>query len=79
LTNSLKHSNGNHIDIYLNLEDAKILMVIHDNSKNGMDKIPAAGLGVSNMKMRSKKINGSVSIDNTVGFKVVLTVPVTSL
>lgn len=78
ITNSIKHSNGNHIDVYLKLQNDHIVMTIRDNGKVGHEKINKSGLGLSNMEMRSKKINGTLDIDHSEGFKVILSVPVTS-
>ena len=71
LNNALKYSNGNQINIKLKQASDSLSLSIKDNGTKS--QIKTSGLGISNMKMRAKRINGDLSLNNNDGFEVLLT------
>lgn len=59
VTNILKHSDGNTVEIKLKKSDSNVQLEIKDNGQQKYTT-PSDGLGMSNMKNRAAKINGSV-------------------
>lgn len=71
VTNIVKHSNGSHVIIHFAYKKNSLHLSIHDN---GTEK-PVSnsdGLGMSNMKMRAKKIGGTLSATYQNGYAVLL-------
>ena len=66
ITNIIKHSNAN--TVLIEIKNRK--MEIYDNGTEIYDN--KAGLGLSNMKMRAKEINGDIEIDKKNGFRVTI-------
>lgn len=58
ITNIIKHSDGNQVTIKLSQEKDELSLRIKDNGSQ-TNKTPTDGLGLSNMKARAKKMNGS--------------------
>lgn len=75
VTNLIKHSNGTQSDISLEKQGKFLVLRIYDNGTNN-DIEKSEGQGLVNMKMRAKRINGTLHIDQTNGFEVKLTVPI---
>lgn len=74
ITNISKHSDARDVAILFREEPNKIYLLIHDDGST--DTIKATnGLGLKNMRMRAKAINGLCEITFDNGFKVELTVP----
>jgi signal transduction histidine kinase len=69
LNNILKHSNAQHVWVYLQFTEAKTLLVIRDD---GVGFMPTAvgnngGLGLAGLKERAEKIGASLEIDSMLG------------
>lgn len=73
VTNALKHSNGDRIEIRIKNDKKALQMSIHDNG-NGIENKLGDGLGMSNMAMRAQKIGGNLQITRKDGFQVLLEV-----
>ena len=50
-------------------------MRIHDNGKFEGKSYKTTGLGLTNMKMRAKKLNGTMNINTDNGYETVVTIP----
>lgn len=74
ITNISKHSNAKNVVILFRVELNSIYLLIHDDGSNATIK-PTDGLGLNNMKMRAKAINGHIEITFDNGFKIELTIP----
>jgi ligand-binding sensor domain-containing protein/signal transduction histidine kinase len=74
ITNSLKHSGGNRIDLVIRHHNHHLIVSISDNGQ-ALRQNPGEGLGVSNMKMRAQKMKASLMIDQTSGYKIELNIP----
>jgi signal transduction histidine kinase len=74
ITNSLKHSNGNCIDLVINQKHNHLIVSISDNGRL-KDLNPSEGLGVGNMKMRAGKMKSSIAIDQSNGYRIELNIP----
>ncbi len=72
LNNAMKYSNGNLTTVKLKKSSNHISLSIKDNGT--VNDIKTSGLGISNMKMRAKRINGVLEIKTNDGFEVLLTV-----
>lgn len=70
LTNSLKHSNGDHITIELELNGKGFYLMIKDNGTVDPESIKKSGLGLSNMKARADKVEADFSYQYDDGFMV---------
>lgn len=73
LSNTAKHSNANKIDIIVREHPVFYQLLIRDNgskkSANG------AGIGIESMKTRILNLNGNISIDESDGFKIFVSIP----
>ena len=69
ITNALKHSTGDLVEILLSKEQNRLILSIKDNG-TGFQNEQTEGLGLSNMKMRAERINASVNIITDSGFEV---------
>ncbi len=69
VTNTIKHSNGNLVNIKLYKEKARTVLSIKDNG-TVFDKSAKEGIGLSSMQSRAKEINGAVIFDTSSGFEV---------
>lgn len=74
LTNVIKHCDGDFVVIHFNCSKTLLFMEIHDNGKSEKH-LKTSGLGITNMKMRVKKLNGDLQIDSENGFHIVLKMP----
>jgi len=70
INNAMKYSKGDKIDVTLNLKGKNVLLSVKDNGQ--VDNIKSSGLGIDNMKMRAKRIKGSLEIKTDDGFEVLL-------
>ncbi|MEM9548456.1 MAG: histidine kinase [Bacteroidota bacterium] len=75
VTNSAKHSNGNIVHLTIKMDKSQFEMRIHDNGTFKEKKYRSTGLGMSNMKMRAKNLDGTLEINTDAGFEIVLTIP----
>ena len=74
ITNIIRHSDAQHVNINFSQEGDHIVLVIHDNGKIAENE-SLAGQGISNMKMRAGKIGGKLRIKTDDGYKVELEIP----
>ena len=70
ITNALKHTNGDHIDIVLELKGKGFYLMVKDNGHVDPTKIKKSGLGLSNMKSRADKVGADFSYKFADGFLV---------
>jgi len=75
--NTLKHSNASKVSLELMIAEDMITLVIKDNGK-GFDPISNGnvGMGLSNIRLRVKRLNGSLTIENYKGSKVTVNMPI---
>ena len=74
ITNLLKHSNGDNVVIDFEKSGNLLSLRVFDNgTQNKIQK--TEGQGLSNMKMRAKRVNGSLQIDQSKGFEILVKVP----
>ena len=74
ITNCLKHCNGDSVHITFAYSKVNLYLEIVDNGcKN--DNMKTSGLGLTNMKLRAKKMNGELKVNTDHGFKVTLSIP----
>ena len=76
VTNIIKHSNANKVDIIMRELDNYYQMVIEDNGVvekdiNNVD----AGIGLTNMEERIKKMSGFISFSTVNGFRIFVSIP----
>ena len=69
ITNILKHSNATKVKISIFKDNGSVKMKIKDNGSI-TKQITSAGLGLTNIKMRAKKINAEVIIKQQKGFSI---------
>ncbi len=69
ITNIVKHSDGNEVEIKLKKVNDDLNLNIKDNGRK-KDKLPTDGLGLSNMKARARKIGGSLQVFYNEGFSL---------
>lgn len=74
ITNSLKHSDGNRIELIIRHHNNHLMVSISDNGR-GSDQHPGEGLGLGNMKMRAQKMKSTLMIDRSNGYKIELDIP----
>ncbi len=85
VSNIIKHSKNEKVDIMLREHPGMIQLIIHDyaldklNTQNhkSVEEIQSAtdGIGISNMQDRVKALNGNISIDTNNGFRIFVTLP----
>ncbi len=75
ITNIIKHSNADQVQIEFRQSNQYIFVDIHDNGKVEKKDFNSSGLGTSNMKMRAERINGHLDITQDDGFKIQLKIP----
>jgi len=74
VTNILKHSNGDKVEISLQEDNEKLFLLIKDNGAiKAMAK--SEGAGLSNMKERVNQIKGELKIDRKNGFLINIIMP----
>jgi len=75
LTNILKHSDGNQVEIQLKRRAEEFKMVIHDNGSNkGVSK--SDGMGLSSMAKRAADIGGEYEFVYNNGYRISVSVPI---
>jgi len=70
VTNALKHSNGDHINIELDLPGKGFGLTVHDNGTVDTSTIKKSGLGLSNMQARADKVDAVFTLNYHQGFRV---------
>lgn len=74
ISNILKHANATDVNVLLIKTKKTIELIIKDNGV-GLKSTQHSGLGLSNMKMRAKKLNATIKIENSDGLKISVVVP----
>ena len=72
VTNALKYSSGDQININLDLNGKGFSLTVHDNGTVDPTSIKKSGLGLSNMQARADKVGADFSLDYGAGFRVEL-------
>ncbi len=78
MTNILKHSNADSVDINLEINEDVLKLSVSDNGEvsSSLNEINAAsGLGTNNMRRRAQQLNGTLLLEIDKGFKVIMEVP----
>lgn len=83
VSNIIKHSSNNHVDVILREHPGMLQLIIHDYMLGEKrDNINAhfcsglsGGIGLENIKDRVLGLNGNVSIDDSNGFRIFITLP----
>ena len=70
ITNALKYSNGDKVEISFIQTQRQLLLSIKDNGNVDADNMKTSGLGISNIKRRAEKINAKLTISSKDGFSV---------
>ncbi len=74
ITNVIKHSNANYVNVTISLQKKTCLFSIKDNGD--IEEIPQnSGLGLSNIKMRCSDINAEVKFEIQNGFGIYVVIP----
>jgi len=70
VNNAAKHSNGDRLDVRLKQTPQILSLTVADNGAVDQSQIKTSGTGLSNLKMRAKRIGGELSIDWENGVEV---------
>ncbi|MBO4325456.1 MAG: sensor histidine kinase [Lachnospiraceae bacterium] len=76
ISNAVRHSNGDEIDIIFREHPGFYQLLIEDNGKNKEQTEFSGGIGLRNMEDRAKNVGGRISFTASAqGFRVFLTIP----
>ncbi len=78
LTNIMKHAQATQVNVNLEKSKNEITFTIRDNGIGvdiGSRKLESTGQGLENIKMRVKRINGTVTFKNDDGFSINIVIP----
>lgn len=82
VTNIIKHSKNDNVDIFIREHPSLIQLMIYDYPEKTDDTLDISskvyssdGIGISNIEDRVSRLNGYVSIDTKAGFKIFITLP----
>jgi PAS domain S-box-containing protein len=75
LTNVIKHSSADSVDVTISVKAKRFILSIHDNGK-GLTNKQGEGRGMLNMKSRSEELGGSLSVTSHKGTCVHLDIPI---
>lgn len=76
ISNAVRHSNGDKIDIIFREHPGFYQLLIEDNGKNKEQTEFSGGIGLRNMEDRAKNVGGRISFTaSEQGFRVFLTIP----
>ena len=74
LSNAVKHSNGNRINIVIREHPAFFQLMLEDNGK--CTEIKESGIGLKNMSDRAAALNGRITFTpSEEGFKIFMSLP----
>ncbi len=77
INNIVRHSNGNKVVIDLSIESNHLKLLIRDNGCPAANSVPSTGMGLENMQLRAKQINGALKTGmQQHGFTVELDCPI---
>ena len=74
ITNAIKHSSGDMIEIQLSMTKELFQMNVRDNGK--VNEMQTSGIGLTSMNRRAEKIDGEITYASSDGFELVLSVPI---
>ena len=74
ITNILKHSNADTVDLYLSKKKDEVVLSIKDNGVVTSEQ-GNAGLGLSNIKKRVEDLQGKLRIDTEDGYALTIKIP----
>ena len=66
LTNALRHSNANHVHVYLAFEDAVLRLSISDDGDGLPVDYAARGRGFRNMREDAERVDGHITVESNV-------------
>jgi signal transduction histidine kinase len=75
ISNVVKHSNADKIDIIVREHPMFYQLLIKDNGTCRMENRTPEGIGLENMNARVLNLNGNISIDSKDGFKIFISIP----
>nr|WP_051527263.1 histidine kinase [[Eubacterium] cellulosolvens] len=75
VTNILKHSNGNRVDVILHQNPGFCILSVTDNGTSARDLSPHEGIGLVNMRQRAQSCGGDVYFYRDSGFTVYARLP----
>ena len=76
VTNIIKHSNADSVEVIMRELDNYYQLMIEDNGKVKKDiRNVNAGIGVSNMEERVKRMKGIINVSTDKGFRIYILVP----
>ena len=76
LSNTLKHSNATKINLILREHPANFQLLIEDNGTGCAKEVKSSdGIGLLNMKERIAAFGGNITITNSNGFRIFISVP----
>jgi signal transduction histidine kinase len=73
LSNTAKHSNANVITIIIREHPVFYQLLIKDNGSHLKQR--ELGMGLENMKIRVKNLNGNISFEQSNGFQIFVSIP----
>lgn len=77
LTNVSRHSNANHVDVFLDVSKKIVRLHVSDNGK--INNTGEAGIGIRNLQTRAKAVGGNISYSSfDRGFQLVCVLPLES-
>lgn len=74
MSNIVKHSNADKIDIVVREHPAFYQLSIEDNGTKIRSNLESGGIGLSNMKERVEALNGTLRIQTEQGFKIFISI-----
>lgn len=75
VTNIIRHSNADRIDVSMIEHPAFMQLVISDNGTVSKNEDKHEGMGLSNMKERVRLLEGNINITDDKGYRIFITVP----
>lgn len=74
LNNIVKHSNATNVIIRLEDNDNSLKLYIKDNGVGNNNNLHHSGSGLANMRLRAKKLNAQITINDESGYEIVVVV-----
>ena len=74
MSNIVKHSNADKIDIVVREHPGFYQLSIEDNGTKIRSNLESGGIGLSNMKERVEALNGTLRIQTEQGFKIFISI-----
>ena len=77
INNIVRHSNGDSVLIDLRIDSNRLMLLIRDNGHPAANSVPSTGMGLENMQLRARQINGNLKTGmQGHGFSVELDCPI---